>query len=199
MTYANSPASAGTVFANSDRYWEDRRTERNNVTDRGLDNSLIITSEDYISSQCRLGRLWTHGILTTVGGEKALESCWSCIVSVSTMDSSAEDLRPCAFTVPNKNRNATAFISVSQCARTTENMNVWKPKPAVAWMCQVQTSLCVLSKEWSTSRNNTEKLYGGAISLNGVWEAAMYTTVSAIVLALSSPYFPRSVLHPSAA
>lgn len=94
------------------------------MTDRGLDNSLIITSEDYISSQCRLGRLWTHGILTTVGGEKALESCWSCIVSVSTMDSSAEDLRPCAFTVPNKNRNATAFISVSQCARTTENMNV---------------------------------------------------------------------------
>lgn len=27
------------------------------------------------------------------------------------------------------------------------NMSVWKPKPAVAWMCQVQTSLCVLNKE----------------------------------------------------
>ncbi len=65
-------------------------------------------------------------------------------------------------------------------------MSVWKPKPAVAWMCQVQTSLCVLNEESSISRKITEKLYGGAISLNGVWEAAMYTTSSRIVLALFS-------------
>lgn len=123
MSYANSAASAGTVFANSDRYWERRRTERKNVTDRGPDDSLIITFEHCISGHLRPGRLWTHGTLTAVGGEKTLESCWwSCIVSVGTMDSSAEDLRPCAFTVPNKNRNATAFISVSQCARTEQKI-----------------------------------------------------------------------------
>lgn len=42
----------------------------------------------------------------------------------------------------------------------------------------------------SRSRKSTGKLYGGAVSLNGVWEAAMYTTSSQIVPVLFSAYLP---------
>lgn len=172
---------ARTVFANTDMPWETQEEE-----------CECPCHLSYYHIQPHKQSSWIREAMDTwhkygLRGKKAWDSNKSCIVFVRAMDSSTEDLTLFPFIVLNKNCYASVFISVSQFNAYDRNMSVWKNKPAVAWLCQVQTSLCVLNKEWSISRKSTEELYGGAISHNGAWEAATYTPSSWIVLALFSP------------
>lgn len=121
---------------------------KKNVRDQGPATSLIITPSDCISSHLGLGRLWTHGILMVASFRVTRELHCLCRCHGQLRGESEAP-----FIVLNKNCSASVFISVSQCWKKKKEkaydrkISVWKPKPAVAWMCQVQTSLCVLNEE----------------------------------------------------
>lgn len=91
---------AGTVFANSDRYWErhNKEWERSGLTYYHLQ----LLHEQY-ADYGHMAFWWLQ-----------LQTHRSFIVSVSTTDSSTEDMMPYPFRVLNKYCNPSVFISVSQ-------------------------------------------------------------------------------------
>lgn len=113
------------------------------------------------------------------------------------MDSSAEECEALSIQEVQCFQSLFQWIIVKKINKSVHdrNMSVWKPKPAVAWMCQVQTSVYwVRNKVYKQEKHR--EAYEGAISLNGVWEAATYITSSRIVLAFFSPYLPCFLLRP---